>query len=250
MPVKTIGRIQSAIVSLQNDNPINKAKYAKMVDSAQSVRGAISQYAANAQAHDSVEEDMKNLVNNYNKETGTGILKPGKEVKNKLGVDPTSLQKEGDIIVHVATGRTEYQLNTDAYNDQIKEQKPEGIKPPKKNLATNLQIGSRNNFSADINKEINNGEYKCSFKLEGVTKDINVILHIVNTSYNPYKYYANDSYSFKYNNETKRYETILKTTNIEEIKAHDHIILGIFLKKLEYPEIDFTKVKDLEFLEI
>ena len=117
------------IVSLQQSNPIQKAKFARMVDSLGSVRGAISQYAANAQAHDTVEADMKNLVNNYNPETGTGILKPGKEVKDKLGVDPTSLQNEGDIIVHIGTGRTEYKLNTDAYDEQIKESKPEGIIP-------------------------------------------------------------------------------------------------------------------------
>ena len=118
------------IVSLQQSNPIQKAKFARMVDSLGSVRGAISQYAANAQAHDSVEEDMKNLVDEdgYLK-GGNEVVKDGKTVKDLLGVDPTPLLKEGKIKVDIKTGRTEYELNTDAYDEQIKESKPEGIIP-------------------------------------------------------------------------------------------------------------------------
>ena len=51
------------IVSLQDNNPIWKAKTAKLQDSVSSIRGTISQYAATAQASDKAANEMKKLVN-------------------------------------------------------------------------------------------------------------------------------------------------------------------------------------------
>ena len=50
------------IVSLQDNNPIVKAKIAKMQDSVSSIRGAVSQYAATAQASDNVEKEMEKII--------------------------------------------------------------------------------------------------------------------------------------------------------------------------------------------
>ena len=112
------------IVSLQNDNPINKAKYAKMVDSAQSVRSAISQYVVTAQASIdtdvTVESKMKYILNDKNElrkgsEKIVAVGKPenGKTVKDVLGVDPTSLIEEnfGKFVVNPKTGATTYKIS-------------------------------------------------------------------------------------------------------------------------------------------
>ena len=112
------------IVSLQNDNPINKAKYAKMVDSVQSVRAAISQYAVAAQANETTSstyaQKVESILTGLTGEGATrkGTLKAGtaeglnsKTVKDILGVDPTTVQAYGDFIVYVETGRSEFEVN-------------------------------------------------------------------------------------------------------------------------------------------
>ena len=100
------------IVSLQNDNPINKAKYAKTVDSIQSVRSAISQYTVTAQANENLETNMTKILKNINPETKEGILNTGNEVKTLLGVDPSSLIGDGigNFIVNSQTGSAIYKI--------------------------------------------------------------------------------------------------------------------------------------------
>ena len=131
------------IVSLQNDNPINKAKYAKMVDSVQSVRSAISQYAVTSQANSegnqtssidiilaqkdergtvaktSVKKDLGDVSSNpvgylivkedY-KIDGVNDTVNGKTVKDLLGVDPSQVSSYGYFVVNRTTGASEFVL--------------------------------------------------------------------------------------------------------------------------------------------
>ena len=136
------------IVSLQNDNPINKAKYAKMVDSAQSVRSAISQYAVTKQAEssDQTGETSLNLILDGDTTSTHAIYKAGytkklivgdkpitaaenKKVKDLLGVDPTSLQGEnGYFAVNPTTGASVYVV-LKGYDKELVSPYPDGIQP-------------------------------------------------------------------------------------------------------------------------
>ena len=71
------------VVSLQKNNPIEKAKVAKLSDSVSSVRGAISQYAATAQASDNVTAEMEKIV------TSTACTVTGYESYVQLQGDAT-----------------------------------------------------------------------------------------------------------------------------------------------------------------
>ena len=132
------------IVSLQNDNPINKAKFAKMVDSVQSVRGAISQYTVTSQANSSdnnsasidillAKDKGGNTKGDFDKTSTLGKLDPeevgylildskykvsgsteknnGKTVKELLGVDPSQLSTFGYFVVNRTTGASEFVLS-------------------------------------------------------------------------------------------------------------------------------------------
>ena len=85
------------IVSLQDNNPIGKAKLAKLQDSVSSVRSSVSQYAATAQASDNVKTEMEKIYNNSSACSVTGYssyyrAKTTSEVKKLLGVDLASVE--------------------------------------------------------------------------------------------------------------------------------------------------------------
>ena len=103
------------IVSLQESNPIDKAKNAKLQDSVGSVRAAISQYAVQAQADESVGAKMAGIMKggSYNPENGkiTGTtacgingytayvqLSDAADLKAKLGVDAASVEGQDDKV--------------------------------------------------------------------------------------------------------------------------------------------------------
>ena len=95
------------VVSLQKNNPIEKAKLAKLQDSVHSVRGAISQYAATAQASDSVATEMAALVDTAKKCTVADYttyvqLKASATVKPLIGVSTDNLG--GEFYVNVENG--------------------------------------------------------------------------------------------------------------------------------------------------
>lgn len=110
------------VVSLQKNNPIEKAKVAKLSDSVSSVRGAISQYAATAQASDNVEKEMETLVGstpctvaNY---TDYFQLNAAATVKPLLGVETGNLG--GEFFVNKKTGDSIFVTNDKAIADALK----------------------------------------------------------------------------------------------------------------------------------
>lgn len=120
------------IVSLQKDNPINKAKEAKLLDSVASVRTALSQYVVSMQANvlenNSVEEEINKLLVQEGEEEESNkkvipILKSNaeyigfkkldtenksNEIKKALGVDALEVAgknyKNGAFFVNPKTG--------------------------------------------------------------------------------------------------------------------------------------------------
>ena len=136
------------IVSLQNDNPIDKAKTAKLVDSVGSVRAAISQYAVNAQAKlDTTTGETVDVVTAMGKILTDGALggsgtystwqklgtidKPA-DVKKELGVDASAVTGANNavgtfyvdpttgasIFVMFTTGKAETALQTNVKNNE------------------------------------------------------------------------------------------------------------------------------------
>ena len=122
------------IVSLQNDNPINKAKFAKMVDSVQSVRGAISQYAVTAQANsegaqgsviDAILAQTEAMANDTTSGKGTLSGTEGylitdvkyknneKTIKELLGVDPSQVKEYGYFLVNRTSGASKFVIKPD-----------------------------------------------------------------------------------------------------------------------------------------
>ena len=111
------------IVSLQNDNPIDKAKFAKTVDSVQSVRSAISQYAVTKQASTENQTGVVDLTSIPAAGEGALLksatsLKGYKDycelnttvAKSVLGVDPSKIT-DGKFYVHKTTGASVFVLN-------------------------------------------------------------------------------------------------------------------------------------------
>ena len=101
------------VVSLQKNNPIEKAKVAKLTDSVSSVRGAISQYAATAQASDNVTAEMAKIVGTatcpiaaYNTYVE---LKGDADVKELLGTATENLG--GKFYVKAETGDSIFVTN-------------------------------------------------------------------------------------------------------------------------------------------
>ena len=102
------------VVSLQKNNPIEKAKVAKLTDSVSSIRGAISQYAATAQASDNVTAEMDKLVSATESTLaaykGYFELKGDSAVKELLGTSTENLG--GKFFVNKTTGDSIFVLNT------------------------------------------------------------------------------------------------------------------------------------------
>ena len=129
------------IVSLQDNNPIGKAKFAKTVDSIQSIRSSISQYAATAQAGVdvttgatvTVESQMNTILNedaidtdpsnDPNKKIGTydgwrSLKMEDEATKKALGVDPKSLKSYGTFWVNPSTGASVFKLADDTFKTE------------------------------------------------------------------------------------------------------------------------------------
>lgn len=126
------------IVSLQNDNPINKAKFAKNMDSIQSIRAAITQYTITSQSTESEAETFDDKMNKILKdpegiyqgyEDYTKILKLDEDVKKLLGVDPSTFIGEdvGYFLINPKTGASLYKFNTPIFDEQIEISQTEGI---------------------------------------------------------------------------------------------------------------------------
>ena len=110
------------IVSLQDNNPIGKAKFAKTVDSIQSIRSAISQYAATAQALDDTYVKMGVLVGKDKTAIENLLKEPTPELvynldysvadlKKILGVDPSAVKAYGNFKVNIKTGSAIFEIN-------------------------------------------------------------------------------------------------------------------------------------------
>ena len=104
------------IVSLQKNNPVQKANEAKLKDSVASVRGAISQYAVTNTA-DGEADIMKGLLTADEIKSGeyAGYKKlnyGAANLKSELGVDAKALESFGDFYVNPESGASVFRLKT------------------------------------------------------------------------------------------------------------------------------------------
>ena len=108
------------IVSLQNDNPIDKAKTAKLVDSVSSVRGAISQYAVTAQANENYTTKMNEILGaaltegTYKGWKFLDTTSKSEKIKTALGIDVSAI-KEGKFYVNPDSGASVFVIEDANY---------------------------------------------------------------------------------------------------------------------------------------
>lgn len=238
------------IVSLQNDNPINKAKFAKNMDSIQNIRSAITQYAVTAQATESDSETFGDKMNKILKDADSTYQKIGEytkiliideNVKKLLGVDPSQFIGEdiGYFLVNPKTGASLYQFNTDAFDEQIKTSKTEGIL---KNNLINEIMGDQENFKSwKIDKNIKNKMY-FQFKSDKTLDGLVIYIQDVK-NYQLEKAVRLNEQPIKVNaNEIFKMETNISSEKLDSLKDSKELRFQIYKEGGTINTVNFTDV--------
>ena len=267
------------IVSLQNDNPIEKAKEAKLVSSVSSARSAISQYTVNAQANIlddvSVEEKMNEILitepitnENYIPMIGSdtryiGCKKldtknKGEEIKKILGVDLTAItgknNENGVFFVNPKTGESVFVTKPTEYLEKSLKGK-EGYLLRDKNPDDVLERDlSSLNFDYNISNYYYEFKIKDNYKLNTKYK---IIVECETEINEPYQasvgigheiYYTKDILYSEYKNQKE----ISMTFEIkpEDIENENQKKLWFRVPRYNKYVTDKGKIKNMVLLEI